>query len=153
MSKFTLLFPRRRGFSVNQSFYRATYTRTRECRAWGEEIIKDLMTPLNKAIIDANRPQVMAAFAITVRLTFYIPYEKFYTKAGKIAKTSLDLTNVEKNLVDLLFHTKYNTVNLNKDDVNIVSIVSRKVPSNDFKIKVEVAPISEKHFNRLISRS
>lgn len=85
--------------------------------------------------------------AFAVRIT--VGYSHFYTKAGEIYHLNHDLSNIEKPLQDLIFCPKnfgtapYKAPNLNIDDKTVVSLTSRKVPSETDFIKVSIRLVNK----------
>jgi hypothetical protein len=152
--KFELCAP---PFSVNSAYYlksfsdkKATKIRTQACREWGDNILLQLQTYLDDILLFTQDFDEKKQ-GIEIKLIFYIPKAKFYTKAGTIHIQSNDLTNVEKLLVDILFDARFNdrTVgdtlvkNLNINDKGIVNLESKKRPSeSQYKIEIEVNKIS-----------
>ncbi len=137
MKVYRLALPNSRGFSINKAYYKATFTRTRECRDWANAIIEKLQSPKNLAAVSAFKQKFDASNgAIGVFLKFHINRSVFYTKSKDISRFSMDLSNVEKLLVDLLFDKKYGIHALDLDDKLIVQLVSEKVPSDSFSIDI-----------------
>jgi len=78
---------------------------------------------------------------IELFLTFHTP--NFYTEKGTISAHSMDLSNVEKPLIDLLFLPRFHgnspphrVQNLNLDDRYIVCLTSKKCYDTDFSVDV-----------------
>lgn len=147
-------------FSINKAYYlksfngkSASKVRTRECREWGDRILIQLQK-LGDKLDEFNDYFDEKKHALSIKLKFLIPFNKFYTKAGHISIGSSDITNVEKLLVDLLFDERFNgrgldgylLKNFNINDKFIVAMESSKIPSKrDYKIKivVEIIPKPE----------
>jgi hypothetical protein len=152
--EFTVFAP---GFSINSAYYLKSFKgkspskiRTRECRDWGDDILIQIQK-MKQEFEEFKESFDDKIHAVEIDLTFYIPGSKFYTKAGHISIASLDLTNVEKLLVDLIFDSRFHgrellghsIVNLNLDDKLIVSMTSKKRPSKkSYKIKIEISRVS-----------
>lgn len=80
-----------------------------------------------------------------LEITYFYPYEIFFTKKGTVNAKSHDLSNVEKPLIDILYLPKHfgdsppnKAKNLNIDDKYIVDLHSRKRPAEDYLIEVEI---------------
>lgn len=80
-----------------------------------------------------------------IHLKFFYPPTRFYTKTGEISSKTMDITNVEKCLVDLIFQPKYfgkthpeGADNLNIDDKWLTKMVSEKVAHTEDNYKIEV---------------
>ena len=126
-----------RGFSINKAYYKQSFTRTVECREWAHGIVAALQTPENLAAVHAFKQKFDASNdAIGVFFRFSIPRSVFYTKAGDISRFSMDLSNVEKLLLDILFDKKYGSQALDLDDKLVVQLISEKVPADGFSIDI-----------------
>lgn len=135
-------------FSINKAYYKKSFTRTAECREWGDSILEQLLCEsiqeellrFRLAFLDADRA------SIGVHIVYHIPKAVFYTKKGDISRRSMDLSNVEKLLIDLIFDPRFcgrdlesgNVCqNLSLDDKLITKLISEKVPSKrDYKINI-----------------
>lgn len=62
---------------------------------------------------------------LKIELVFYVPKTKLFTKKCEISKTSGDLDNMQKSLIDAVF----NSIGL--DDSLVCDIVAKKRASND----------------------
>jgi hypothetical protein len=81
-----------------------------------------------------------------VKLVCNIPDVKFFNKEGCISAKTMDLSNWEKPLIDLIFLPKYaefsppfGCPNLQADDRFITSLISRKKPTKSAKSSIEVS--------------
>ena len=133
-------------FSINSAYYR-NRKRTRECRLWGDNILRQIqaphiMTALQK--IHDIRPN-----SLSVELIFSYPKSKLFTKSSnyeKISKFSMDLSNIEKLLIDLIFDKRYNDrlldnkplSNLNLDDKIITKLTSSKVVNENDLQQIQI---------------
>lgn len=143
--KFTLNAP---PFSVNKAYYKKSFTRTKECRAWGEDILEQLQDKTIQQDLEDFRIAFLEddISAVGAHLVFHIPKSTFYTKKGDISRRSQDLSNVEKLLIDLIFDPRFAgreldsglvCQNLSLDDKLITKLISEKVPSKGFN-KIDV---------------
>jgi Holliday junction resolvase RusA-like endonuclease len=128
-------------FSINKSHYR-NGNRTVENRAWGEKILEQLYKHKNE-FEEFNKyvNKFINDIELQVSLIYYMPREKLYTKKGKVNGNSMDLSNIEKGLLDLIFDKRFNKrgwVNLNLDDALITRLVSEKIPSLTGKYHIQV---------------
>lgn len=77
-----------------------------------------------------------------MRITYKIDEAHYFTKKGVISRRAMDLTNVEKPLVDLLFDPRFEergeVINLCMDDKFITKLLSEKVPSKGWEIVIEL---------------
>lgn len=129
-----------RPFSINRAYYKNRGI-TRECRLWRQTIISAAKPhiPLFKEFRESFDPQINGIF---IHITHHIPFHKFYTKKGDISIQSMDLTNVEKLLVDILFDARFydrgELDNINLNDKYIVKLISEKVVDTEWGIDVEL---------------
>jgi hypothetical protein len=132
-------------FSVNKAYYR-NRQRTEECRRWGNNILTQLQDPRLRADLISLRDSYDALrHSFFIEITHFTP--KLYTKAGTINKRSMDLSNIEKLLIDLIFDTRFqgriiNDMEINNlgiDDATILDMVSRKRYGPDYKILVRIS--------------
>ena len=135
-------------FSVNKAYYKKSFTRTKECREWGNDILFQLLDHHIQRDIERFR----LAFAkkkfssVGMHIQFHIPQSVFYTKKGDISRRSMDLSNVEKLLIDLIFDPRFCgrdlgdgelAKNLSMDDKLITKLISEKIPSKShYKIDI-----------------
>ena len=125
-------------FSINKAYYKRSFTRTEQCRAWGDSVLAQLQAERIQADFEALRACCETRHGLEAHLTFHIPAKLFYTKKGEISRRSQDLSNVEKMLIDLIFDERYCgrelddgqvINNLSLDDKLIVKLVSEKKPT------------------------
>lgn len=139
--KFTL--PNTKPFSINKLYYARSKTRTQQARKWGDAICKLLSKPEIQSAIEVCRNNFNPlVHHLGVSYTFNIPKSHFYTKDGKISRRSMDLTNIEKALQDILFCGRFyerGVENFNIDDQYITTLNSRKRMSNTGKWFIEVS--------------
>lgn len=130
-------------FSINKATYR-NGNRTVANRKWSEKVLEQLHQ--HKAQIEQFTAYVeenIDKVELSIDLMFEMPYKKLYTKSGKVNGNSMDLSNIEKGLIDLIFDKRFfkrGWVNLNLDDALITKMISRKVPSltGKYHIKIKV---------------
>ena len=128
--KFNLNVP---PFSINKMYYATVKTRTKEARLWSEDVLNELKSKPGlqktfKRMRDAFDP---AKHSFHITLKYHYPKEIFYTVKGYVSAGTMDQSNVEKPLIDLLFLPKYGDLNLGIDDRYITSLYSEKVPCED----------------------
>lgn len=132
-------------FSINNYLYSRTMTRTKEARAWGEDIHKQIMfnKPLCEQFTKMYNKFNPVENTFNIELVHSIPHNKYYTKAGNISKASMDLSNIEKPLIDLIFSEKYRERDhvpvLGVDDCFISSMISKKIPGNADENRIYVS--------------
>ena len=142
-------------FSVNSAYYK-NRQRTQKCRQWGINIHNQILH--NEALIadmSAFRTKVESAIdttCLSVNITFFVPDTKLFTKSGKVSRRSMDLSNVEKLLIDLIFDKRYyerdDIPTLCLDDTLITKLTSKKVASwdNEPHIRIVIKCHNHKDF-------
>jgi hypothetical protein len=136
-------------FSINKFYYKRSKTRTTQARKWGDDICKLLSGKEVQSAIEVCRSNFNPLIHhLEVSYNFHIPTDRFYTKEGKISRRSMDLTNIEKPLQDILFCGRFyerGVLNFNIDDQYITTLTSRKMASNTGKyfieVEVEILPL------------
>lgn len=88
-----------------------------------------------------------------VKMTMYYPEEVFFTKGGWISKYTIDKSNDEKALLDILFNKDFrnknkplSAPNIESDDCYVADLISKKRPiRGDFltEIEIEIKDIQE----------
>lgn len=140
-------------FSINSAYYKKSKVRTQKCRAWGDRIHAQLSQPENAKKIVDFRTKIEEKSFIHAELRFYYPKSKLYTKRGGISRLSMDLSNIEKMLIDLLFDKKYTgrisdanlpIQTLCADDKLLTRLTSEKIvsPDNTYTTVVELSLFS-----------
>jgi len=129
--------------------------RTTAARKWGAEVFKQ---------IDKYREEIISfrglfnplEHCLHFELIFYYPIKLFYNKQNSVSAKTMDLSNVEKPLIDLLTQEKYadrpfpdGAENFRIDDRFITSLYSRKKPSkcgsgHSITIIVRIMPLEAK---------
>jgi len=95
-----------RPFSINKANYR-NGSRTRENRAWADSIHTQMTEPeiMDQIIKFKKNIPKYPLFHVTI---FHLhPSFKFYTASQDVHLQTMDLTNIEKGLVDLIFDKRY----------------------------------------------
>jgi hypothetical protein len=139
MIKIKLPFP---PFSTNSAYYK-NGGKTAACRTWQNAIL----IYMQRAEIQRSLQSIKKRFdptrhGIAVKYCFYQPSDKIFTHGGELSRRSMDLTNVEKLIQDLLFDKRYegrilksskdgktvhHTIhNLNLDDKFVCRVLSEK---------------------------
>jgi len=129
-------------FSVNSSHYR-NGNRTKKCRKWGDQILAQLEQYSDS--IDLFREQFnKLEHSLETELIFMYPREFLFTAQGYISRRSMDCSNIEKLIIDLIFDNRFferDHNNLNLDDTLVTKQTSCKVlsPDNEYKILVRIS--------------
>ncbi len=140
-------------FSVNNAYYR-NRNRNKACRAWGDDILRQLMDPGIQSKLDQFRDAFNALeHAISVKYVYHYPRKIIFNREGEVSQRSMDLSNIEKLLQDLIFDHRFydRTVildsgevtklrNLNLNDSKIVDLTSQKrlSPTNEYSINISL---------------
>jgi len=146
---FTLHVP---PFSLNNMYYKKTFNRTRDAREWSTLVFQQLQGEYVQQQINKFKEKWSPkGNSIRVNLIYRYPIDKLITKDMNISSRSMDCTNVEKPLVDLMFAKKYHErsfpegcPNFNIDDKVVIKCISEKVPSRsgEYEIGVTVESVN-----------
>lgn len=140
-------------FSINSAYYKKSKVRTQKCRAWGDAIHAQISLPdVARQIVDF-RTKIHEKSFIHAELRFYYPSSKLYTQRGGISRLSMDLSNIEKMLIDLIFDKKYTgrisdanlpIETLCADDKLLTRLVSEKIvsPQDAYTTVIELSLFS-----------
>jgi len=128
-------------FSINNAYYR-NRQRNQKCRQWGDNILPQL-EKLDKKFTKFREyvNKRINTHSLDIEIIFYYPKEKLLTKTGKVSRNSMDLSNVEKLLIDLIYDKKYyerGNLNLNLDDCLNTGLTSKKRVSPNGKYHIHV---------------
>lgn len=131
-------------------------SKTTEAKEWTYNIIHHLASPSNALCFESIRSSFdRKIHGISATITYYYPSSKLFTKKDEISSKSLDITNVEKPLIDIIFlphyydkEFPYGFKNLNLDDKFLVECNSKKAlsPDQTHYIKVELSIVNYKDF-------
>lgn len=150
--KWTLKLENCKPFSINNAYYKKSFTHTKECRQWRKTIIEALSTPENLYAMEALRDtfKVGGNHALNVTIIYGVHKEWFWTQKGDISRRSQDLSNVEKLLIDIIFDSRFyergEIENLNIDDKYITVLHSEKTWSNTWNIEVTLSLVDLKRY-------
>lgn len=142
-------------FSINAYYYK-TRQRTRGARLWANDIFRQ-MDMFYDDIVEFRDQFDVGIHGLEIDLKFYYPEELFFNKAGTISAKTMDLSNVEKPLIDLLTQSKYadraipeGAENLRIDDRYIIALRSSKHPQiatlpHSIEVVFKIVPIPPKN--------
>jgi len=134
-------------FSINGAFWK-NRKHNKACKEWKVTVLEALNSPLNASqvkslsqVFDCSLHALYATITVFYPTkTFFIQGKKGKNPQGSISSKTMDLTNTEKLLVDLVFnHT------LNIDDRYITDLKSEKRPSKESyktEIVISLIPLS-----------
>jgi len=128
--------------------------RSVDARNWSQVIFNELNKPYNQQQLKLCREMIEGGCrGLRIDMVVYYPYGKFFTQTGEISARTLDETNWEKPLVDLIMLPKYydrpcpyGVENLNIDDKIVTDVTSKKRPimNEEHSIVVKLTPFDIK---------
>lgn len=144
-------------FSINAYHSANKRFKTSAARDWEMSVFYQMAKPYVQDTFRQLR-DAMAERESVVELGLTAYYPQFFTVSGIISNRTLDITNWEKPLVDLLMLPKYHETpsphgapNLNFDDRFLIKVTSEKAPSknDEYWVKIDItihpAPKPETH--------
>lgn len=131
-------------FSVNAMYSRDKRHKTKDYKDWEILALQSMAKPDAQAQLKQMRESFDAnQHCLAVRFDYYFPASVLYNKQGQISSRAQDLSNIEKPLLDLLclpkFHVQplpWGVPNLNCDDKHVLTLISRKLPAEHYKIVI-----------------
>ena len=141
--------------SINAMYYgNRNHGKTQEAREWSSMICHELAKPENKQVLADLRGYFKAGeHAYKISIKYFTP--KMFTKSGEISAQSLDISNFEKPIIDMIFLPQnfgiglHQCENLNIDDKHIVAMFSSKQFAPDFKVEISLSIISINGLDKL----
>lgn len=130
-------------FSTNSAYVRKTFNLNGECRLWRKTVIKALKMPQNQAVMDQVRDTFFSpVHGIVAHITFNLSYMTYFTLKGDVSAKSMDLSNIEKLLIDIIFDERFfergEIRNCNINDKYILKLHSEKNPVLTSNIVVDL---------------
>lgn len=133
-------------FSINAYHYADKRHKTKEAKDWEMQVFHLLNIKSNQNKLEELRnffkPELHLYF---VKIICFYPNNEFYTKSNIISQRTIDITNFEKPIIDLLFLPKhfdnpypYGCKNLNIDDKYLWKISSQKMPHNNQEYIIKI---------------
>lgn len=123
-------------FSINNYYYK-TRQRTKEARLWANDVFRQIHL-IKDSIIEFRNKFNANEHGLEIDLKFIYPKSIFLNKENTISARTMDLSNVEKPIIDLLTQTRYaerpvpeGAENLRIDDRYIIALKSTKTAQND----------------------
>ena len=155
--KLQILIPNVKAVSINKAYYARNKVLTKEARDYREAFLKIINSSaanqnLMKAFKDAFDSKL---HYLKINLTYLIPEDYFFTKAGEISMRSGDADNLVKLTGDFLMNEKYfddpyrleegDCFNLGVDDRFVADYNIKKRPSEGYAIIVDASihPLEE----------
>jgi hypothetical protein len=133
--------------SINNFYYANKQHGIRaEAREWQYKFFNFLSLEENKIKLQSLRNAFdIKNHGYVVDFQFEVPKLKFINKTGGLSSRTIDLSNCEKSIIDVLFLPKhcendapYGCQNLCIDDKYLVGLSSRKRIAETYNIKIEI---------------
>lgn len=119
-------------FSVNAMTYRDTRFKTAEFKSWANEV-RNLLEE-HKPLLDMAMDFKDASQAdFEVQITVLYPQHIFFNKLGQISAKTMDVSNIEKPLIDIIFKDF-----MDVDDRHIWKLISTKEPGANQRIDINI---------------
>ena len=123
-------------FSINAATYRDASIKTADYREWQAQVFHQLNNPVDLETFKAIKEQFdEKKNSFEVFITAFYPRDVFVTKENILSSRTIDVTNFEKLLVDLLFDKQYYSKphpygvrNICQNDKHIIDLHSKKRP-------------------------
>ena len=131
--------------SINSAYYNnKKFGYRSEVKEWIGAVCWELSQKTNKEALRQLRENFNPEkHSFKVEVTYYTP--KYFNKAGAISSHSMDVGNLTKILLDVLFTEPFFGVgdtmkceNICHDDRFISELITRKLPGNDYKHEISV---------------
>jgi hypothetical protein len=129
-----------KALSINSMYYNnRNHGKTADAKAWTAQVCAEL-NRFSELLAKFRETFDSSKHAYVVHLEYETP--KMFNAKGVISAQSLDISNWEKPLIDLIFIESnygdgiYQSLNLNTDDRFITTLVSRKKYGLAYKINV-----------------
>lgn len=131
--------------SINSAYYsNKKFGYKSEVKDWIAQVCHQLGNDSNRAAIKNIRENFdFKKHSYTVLIRYHTP--KFYNLQGYISHSSMDVENICKTLLDVLFTPAFHgnghglCENLNSDDCFISSLMVKKQPADDYKFEIEIS--------------
>lgn len=140
MIQITLPF---KAISINEAYYgQKKFGMKKEAKEWCYQVnwaLKEYISQFSQFKKDYKNNGL--------RVEFYFYYKNFYNKEGSISSKTLDLSNSEKILLDLVVDSRhygpppYKSPNLNINDSQVVELFSKKLEGPEDKIVIKILEI------------
>lgn len=126
-------------FTVNKSTYRDIRFKSAAYKSWATKV--DLLLKANPDLQKFSTYfHAQSKYAIQATFTVIYPEKEYYNADGEISSYTIDVTNFEKLLQDLIF-----TKNLKINDKYVKQLISRKEAGPDVQIKITLEAKAEKN--------
>ena len=122
--------------SINKFYYNNKQHGIRtDAREWQCEILKVLARDSEKAKMLELRNAYVAGSSIHLHIVSKVPRAEYYTKSGAISAHTVDISNCEKNLIDIIMlkknEGKCGATTLGIDDRFVTKMISEKMAHDE----------------------
>lgn len=133
-------------FSINRLHYRDGKIKTQTARDWECRVFHELSKEPNSKILKELRDKFdHLKHGYIIKMVCFYAQEKLFNRQGAISAKSMDISNWEKPLIDLIFLEKFSELkppfgaeNLKTDDRFILQMSSGKRASKTPRIEVSL---------------
>lgn len=125
-----------RPYSVNDMSYRDKRFLKQEFKEWQSAVLNKLLE--HKAALDSAGKYMREHPKQQIKIIFAFKYPEhvFYNKQGLLSAKTIDLSNCEKPLLDVLFSSM-----LEVNDRRVTMLQSSKLVSSDYAIDISVESV------------
>ena len=127
--------------SINSFYTGNRQFKSAAARQWTMEAFHQLNQPHILEKLKLLREEFdVSKHTYEIHIKVAYPVEKFYNKKGEISAKTIDVTNFEKSLVDLIFLPKFfdELQNLNADDRFLTKMYSEKCKSENDRHYIDI---------------
>ena len=124
-----------RPFSINRWTYATRKTKTKDARAWETEFLRQL-APQEMRLKEMADKWRKSGGQFTIKIECF--YLNFYNDEGEISSKTIDITNFEKIIQDMLF----STMGLNDKLVTALSSSKEHSITDFIRVQLELNPKS-----------
>jgi Holliday junction resolvase RusA-like endonuclease len=116
-----------KAYSINKMYYATRKVLTKEARAWQDNVVAQL-GPYDLA----SKGPLIDGKPLRVEIEVTYPMNIFYNTHGLISSKTMDCSNVEKSIIDVVFGQ------LGVNDKYIIELYSTKRAGDNYKISFRI---------------
>lgn len=135
-----------KAFSVNAMSYRDSRFKTAEYKAWHSEVVAYMNAHYAEVLNELNQEFNEWNVVYSVRIEFIYPPEVLFNANGGISSRSFDLSNCEKNIIDIVFRN-----GMAVDDKHIVELISIKKPGPAHAMNLVICSLDKAEYDAMMS--
>lgn len=122
-------------FSINQMTYRDVRFKSAAFKDWATKVVAYIEEcEQYKELMDIAQDHKLNGGIFDIEIEAVYPHYEFYNKQGSVSSKTIDVTNFEKPLIDIIFGQI-----MDVNDKYIVNMVSCKIPGSHHHIKVSIS--------------